>query len=410
MVDVEQVIFNELERISPLGDFEAADWPDALRRSGAVGNPMGTRRGRLLIVAALVGVAGILAATAFGLGKQVFDFFSADQAPPRIVRQFGSLNVGAPRGMSPNVMPHETRRVTTYRLANGQLFPLWVAPRRTGGFCYQFGFGGGCASRMRVSEDHAGDRNAGAIRLGRLNGHILAGYVFDKRIARLAANFKDGTRVSIPLLWVSRPIDAAFFLYDVSREKRNTARGPVSVVALDSHDREVARSASMFRPPPLWFDARKVADLSRRHIILRSGRLSIAIAPSRTGGDCYWLRFAKSTIGSGCAPPRFLTMPLAGGLSHGKGFTAFSGQVKRSVSRVELRFQDGSLVTLQPVEAYVLYDIPNTHWRRGRRLQVAVAYGAGRQVLQRQTIDPDQIGVYDCTKPVPLGWGEKGCR
>jgi hypothetical protein len=167
---------------------------------------------------------------------------------------------------------------------------------------------------------------------------------------------------------------------------------------------------SLFRPPPPWFDSRKVADLSRKHVILRSGQLSIEIAPSRTGGHCYWLRVRSSTIGSGCAPPRFLTTPLTGGLNHSKGFTAYSAQVKPSVVRVELRFQDGSHVSLQPVEGHVLYEIPKRHWQRGRRLKLSVAYGRRGELLQRERIEPNQIGLYDCSKPVPLGWGEKGCR
>jgi hypothetical protein len=330
MVDVEPVILSELERLSPLGGFGGADWQDVVRRSEAAAEGLRRRPGRLLLVAALVALAGILTAAALGLGPSFLDFFSADPASPRIVREFGSLNVGGPRGMSPNVIPHQTRRVTRYRLANGQAFPLWVAPRRTGGFCFRFGFGGSCADRNVGAPDQAGDRNAGAIRLGRLNGHILTGYVFDKRIARLAVTFRDGTRVSVPLLWVSRPIDAAFFLYDVPRKRRDAAHRPISVLALDSDDRELARLASIFRPPPPWFDSRKVADLSRRHVILRSGRLSIAIAPSRTGGHCYWLRVGRSTIGSGCAPPRFLTMPLAGGLNPRSRASSCASKTDRS--------------------------------------------------------------------------------
>ena len=103
-------------------------------------------------------------------------------------------------------------------------------------------------------------------------------------------------------------------------------------------------------------------------------------------------------------------MPLAGGLSHSKGFTAYSAQVKPSVARVELRFQDGSLVSLHPVDGHVLYDIPIAHWQRGRRLELAVAYGRRRERLQSQQIEPSQIGVYDCAKPARLGWAVRACR
>jgi hypothetical protein len=153
-----------------------------------------------------------------------------------------------------------------------------------------------------------------------------------------------------------------------------------------------------------------VSDRAKRHTVLRSGRLSIVIAPSRTGGNCYWLKLdTYQEAGSGCAPPRYLTRAMAGGLSHGTGFTGFSAQVQPTVSRVELRFEDGVHVTLQPIDGHVLYDIPAAHWPRRHRLRTAIAYASGRNPVLRQGFDTKQIGLYDCAKPVPIGAGQRAC-
>jgi hypothetical protein len=100
---------------------------------------------------------------------------------------------------------------------------------------------------------------------------------------------------------------------------------------------------------------------------------------------------------------------MAGGLSHGTGFTGFSAQVQPTVTRVELRFEDGVHVTLHPVDGHVLYDIPAFRWPRGHRLLTAIAYASSGKAVVQQSLDTKQSGVYDCAKPVPIGAGEKGC-
>jgi hypothetical protein len=114
-------------------------------------------------------------------------------------------------------------------------------------------------------------------------------------------------------------------------------------------------------------------------------------------------------VGSGCAPPRFQTLPFEGGLSHGTGFTGFEAQVKPNVYRVSLRFQDGDAVNLRPVEGHVLYDIPQTQWSLGHRLVIAVAYDRSGKMLSTQQFHPQQTGVYDCKKTVPIGAGQRAC-
>jgi hypothetical protein len=411
MIDVEPLIVSELDALLPLPDSGRADWQDVVRRAGLDRRrgrrPLGYRKSLALVLLAAAAIV-FLVAPALGIAPPVLDFFSSKHAPKRVVHQFGLLNVGAPRGMSPQVIPGQTRLVTTYHRHNGTAFPLWVAPTHTGGFCFVFGFGGGCADRTSRAHDEPGDRNSGAIGLDRLGSTALAGYVYDKHIAGLEVRFRHAPAVSVPLLWVSPPIDAGFFFYDVTRVQLREG-GPVAVVALDEHGKELARVAWIFRPKPAWFNPLKVADLSRRHVILRSGSASIAIAPSRTGGNCFWLRYGYATMGTGCAPPRYQTVPMAGGLNHGTDFTVFSAQVKPAVDRVRLLFQDGTRIVLHPVEEFVLYTLPESNWPRGHRLTAAVAYSAAGKQLARQAFDPRQVGTYPCAKQVPIGAGQTAC-
>jgi hypothetical protein len=433
MIDVEDRLRDELDRWVPA--FRPADWNEvlAISNGGSAGLAQGqqglsvfgsTKRRRVALLLVAVVVLAIVAAPALGLTPPFLDFFSSKHASKRVVHSFALLNVGAPRGMSPNVISGETRRVTSYRLANGKTMPLWVAPTRKGGFCFTFGYGGGCATRNEHQHDQPGDRNAAAIGLGEYGSRILAGYVFDTRIARIEVRFRHAPAASVSLLWVSKPINAGFFLYEIPRKLSPNARarrpgagpaqpgvGPVAaVVALDVRGHEIARVGSMFRPLPAWFNPAAVSDRSKRHTILRSGRLSIVIAPSRTGGNCYWLKVdTYQEAGSGCAPPRYLTHTMAGGLSHGTGFTGFSAQVQPSVSRVELRFEDGTHVSLQAVDGHVLYDIPAVHWPRKHRLRTATAYTSTGKAVATQSLDTTQTGLYDCAKPVPIGAGETAC-
>jgi hypothetical protein len=217
--------------------------------------------------------------------------------------------------------------------------------------------------------------------------------------------FADGTTTALPLLWVSKPIDRGFYLYQLTRAQEKPGHRPTALLALDKHGHLLARETSAFRLPPPWSNPNNVSNKAERHVILRSGPLSIAIAPSRAGGDCSWVRYRAATISSNCAPPRFLTTPMAAGFSHGTGFTAFDAQLKPDVARVALRFQRGANVTLTPVQGFVLFNLPKTHWPRGHRLVEATAYDQHGTQLASEKFDPHQTGLYDCTKKSPLGAG-----
>ena len=422
MHDVEPLILEELHRLSPLEEGQQGHWEVVVERATASSDVAGSlpslRRGRwsrrsVWVAFAAVALVIAVAAPALGLGPPFLDFFSSKHASKRVVHQFALLNVGAPRGMSPKVISGQTRLVTTYHLRTGKAFPLWVAPTRAGGFCYLLGYGGGCVAPNSPTHPRSGDLNTGQLDVGRLGSNVIAGSVANKQTAKVEVRFLHDRAMSLPVLWVGPPINHGFFFDELTRVQQEPSHRPIAVVAVDDKGRLLARVSAMFRVPPAWANPNTVSNRADRHVILRSGRLSITIAPSTAGGNCWWLKYRAQTIGSGCAPPRLQTIAMAGGQNHGQdhgnGFTSFSAQVKPSVRRVVLRFQDGENVTLAAVDGHVLYDIPKTHWSRGHRLTVAAAYDKSGMTLASQKFDPLQTGVYDCMKTIPIGAGERAC-
>jgi Tol biopolymer transport system component len=82
MTDVELAVAESFERIFP-APVVSADWDDVLSRSGA---PQGRRRWRLVALAAVILVGGLLVTPALGLGGRLLDLIRSNvPAPPPAV-------------------------------------------------------------------------------------------------------------------------------------------------------------------------------------------------------------------------------------------------------------------------------------------------------------------------------------
>ena len=115
-----------------------SDWLDVERRVRR------SSRRRKLTITLIAAAAVLIVAPAFALRGSIIDFFSADPAPANVVRDFGSLEVGAPPGMAPGVDPEEARKVASFPF-DGKQHVLYVAPTKGGGFCQSWtNSGGGC--------------------------------------------------------------------------------------------------------------------------------------------------------------------------------------------------------------------------------------------------------------------------
>ena len=231
------------KRFAALADpIDDSDWAD-VRGRAETSRPH--RRGVwVALAAALAAVAILLVGPALGLpGKVIRLFESGEPAPERVEKDFASLDTAAPEGMAPGVIRGQTRKVTTVRLSSGHEVALWVAPTRREGFCTNWEelFGGCMADRAEYLERGlllgvtvAEPGSTGPYLLG---GEILT----ESGAASLEVRYRDGERADIPLVWVSEPINAGFFLFEVPRTNWETAARPVAVVALDEDGKEVAR-------------------------------------------------------------------------------------------------------------------------------------------------------------------------
>ncbi|MBD0330781.1 MAG: hypothetical protein ICV64_11850 [Thermoleophilia bacterium] len=233
-------------RFAVLATDDHGDWDDVRRRA----RRRPSRRRLALALAALAAIA--VTAPAFGLHRQALDWFRQEAAPPRTQLEFLQLGVGAPPGMDPQVVPNSARRVLVARL-DGRERTLWVAPTRRGGFCVSWsGLGGGCIAdrgpplasppeRRREVNPLALDVTVGRDRSWAVT--FLAGSVLDDRVERLVVEHADGERVEVPLVWVSPPIDAGFYLYDVPDRRRSEAHRPTAVTGLGGDGEVVTRKA-----------------------------------------------------------------------------------------------------------------------------------------------------------------------
>jgi hypothetical protein len=234
----------------------------SLRRSGF------RRRvpARVVLVAAVVVLAFLVTAVAFGWPQRFVDFFSSPPAPTHVKNWFGAVNAKAPPGMSPLAISGQTRKITTARFNAGargarpRLHTLYVAPTKGGGFCFQWtrfairglcggggGFGASAPRWMRaygplwiklqgVSSYFWQD--------GR-NPYFVYGTVSGGATRKVEARFADGTTATIHVTWVSAPINAGFIAYPVPRSHWDNAHALSSVVALDANGRVIGS-----RSPP----------------------------------------------------------------------------------------------------------------------------------------------------------------
>jgi hypothetical protein len=213
---------------------------------------------RVALVAAVVALAAVVTAVAFGWPQRVVDFFSSPPAPTHIKKRFAAFNtVKAPPGMNPLAIPGQTRKITTARFNAGvrglrpRLHTLYVAPTKSGAYCFQWtgyirglcgGDGGPAATAPRWL------RAYGPLWIqlpGGSNPYLVFGTVRGGATRKVEARFADGTTATIHVTWVSAPIHAGFIAYQVPRSHWDSAHALTSVVALDANGRVIGS-----RSPP----------------------------------------------------------------------------------------------------------------------------------------------------------------
>ena len=155
----------------------------------------------------------------------MIDFFAAPAAPHAAQEMFTSLDIGAPAGMAPGVSG--PARSVMQATVDGRTRQLWVSPTQAGGFCVLLeGYGGGC------DRDRALPINIGGGAHTPDSPVVLSGDVLSPDADHLELRYADGDSVSIPLVHVSPPIDAGFFVYVLPDATLQAGKWPTTVNAV----------------------------------------------------------------------------------------------------------------------------------------------------------------------------------
>jgi hypothetical protein len=417
---------------SPVDD---ADWNDVLARTQSFERISHRRMPARVALAAAVAAVGVtVTAVAFGWPQTFVDFFSSPPAPAHVKNFFGSENVAAPSGMSPEALPGQARKITSatfdanhVHTTNPTLHTLYVAPRKGGGFCYLWtNYSGGCADAQGTpayARTHPAARPLGIDWLANDYPVVVSGWVRTGDTETVEARFADGTTATLPVTWVSSPIDAGFFVYPVPSAHQTRADALASVVALDANGNVVGRQdfrltdpldqdVMQTLPDGTTYSLPRRADAAnaRKIVSFRSTKGSevyLWLMPRTGGGACYLFN-----RGQGCDPANFMAdipSALNGGLSGGADPILFFAQTKPDVAAIELRYQKGESERLTPVDGFVLAEITPAHYKLGTRLVAAVALDRNGNAIDTQRYEPQDVGVYPCRTPTDLGYGVKAC-
>jgi hypothetical protein len=214
------------ERFAALADgADDADWLEVVRRARELRPP---RRARPAVaVAAALAVATLVVTPAVALrGHIVHLFHDAPPAPARVTRSFGALDAGVPPRLQSGVVAAQARKVLEAAVGSNETAVVWLAPLAGGGFCtiteldrrggVRRGAGGECTPLLHElsleTSLHGQISPNGVILSGPV---LLHGWVGLPDADSLELAFEDGTTADVPLVWVSKPVDAGFFVYSV---------------------------------------------------------------------------------------------------------------------------------------------------------------------------------------------------
>jgi len=220
------------------------DWLEVRRLARRGWRP----RSRFVLAVAAAAAAVVAAAPAFGLGDKLVRIFeNGEPAPAPIERSFASLDAGAPPGFRTGVVASQTRKIV---LPND--VALWIAPTTRGGFCLFVEGGAGQCDAARAltfwpTFSIGGDfSHQGVITKGPV---LIDGSTTLSDAARVEVQFEDGSSVTIPVVWVSAPIDAGFFGYEVPAAHWRVGSRPILLILRDADGNELRRDSSAFEVP-----------------------------------------------------------------------------------------------------------------------------------------------------------------
>jgi hypothetical protein len=438
---IDQLIRERFDAVAnPSND---ADWSEVLARMQAVdarapkrpalrGLQMRRMPRRVALAVAITVLAATAAAVALGWPQTFIDFFTSPSAPESVKISFGAQNVVAPIGMSPEAIPGEAREIMSATFDATGIHPdkptvhtLYVAPTKSGGFCYEWSHSDGGCAPGKITPTTQALQALGPLGLGWMGNDyplMLSGWVRAGETQKVEARFADGTSATIPITWVSAPINAGFLVYPVPTEHQTRADALTSVVALDADDHVLGKQNFPLTDPLDEQVAQTLPDGTKESLSRRADAAAARkiISFKATDGSDVWLWVMPRegggvcfvyNQGGGCPPPVAMENgpAFAGGFSIGTKRVLFFAQAKPDVAAIELRYQNGDTEPLTPIEGFVLHEVTPAHYKPGTRLVAAVGLDRNGKEIFRQPFQPQQTGVYPCDTPIDRGYGVESC-
>lgn len=225
----------------------------------------GLRRRRpvvLGLIAAAGAIAVVLAATpAWALVRDVLPFWGQPSAPSSVKVEFSHMGLGAPAGMSPQAVSGDTRKIEQATIG-GETKTLWVAPS-TGrfDFCWLWGpnLAGSCGSSAHPLDAlwitipaHDPSQPAQTTDIPANSGYPangvpawVVGSANSPAVSDVVIRFSDGSSVRPQIVWVSAPINAGFFAYDVPSNRQSSQDHVTAIEAYDQNGNLVDKQAGL---------------------------------------------------------------------------------------------------------------------------------------------------------------------
>jgi hypothetical protein len=241
-----------------------SDWEDVRARAEKLQRSRPRLRGRVAIIVAAAALLAV-AAPAIAYRHQLVRLFSTSaHAPSPVKHNFAMLDRGAPPGMAPHVQAGLARVVLRRPLGHHQTAITWAAPTEQGGFCIETAIA--TASRPNPTSGGGGcDRNrqlrlAPAISIpgpitvtggGKpaIHGVVLfSGDTLISGAASIELTYHDGTHTTIPLTWISKPINAAFFAYAIPPRQYRRGHTPATTQVKDADGHTLLTNGTFFNP------------------------------------------------------------------------------------------------------------------------------------------------------------------
>jgi hypothetical protein len=69
----------------------------------------------------------------------------------------------------------------------------------------------------------------------------VVGYALSPTISRVVIRFSDGSSVDAPIVWVSAPINAGFYVYDIPADEQSSEVHATAVEAYDENGKLVSK-------------------------------------------------------------------------------------------------------------------------------------------------------------------------